>query len=103
MKLNTYELKKENGDWLGIVILSDDGSYFSLTDWGNFSFHWSIKGEIEFEDFIIRINPDYFAEKMYIGINYLADGIKIEEKCNRYANKILPVLQKVIIDQRTKK
>lgn len=96
MKTKVYELKKDNGCWLGTIVLSDEGHYFSLTDWGSISFHWNVKGEKEFEDFILQLNTEYFAEKMYIGINYLANGEEVEDKCNRYATKILPVLQKEI-------
>ena len=100
MKLKVYELKTDRGGWLGTIVLSDDGKYFSLTDWGNINFHWDVKGEQEFEDFILKLNTDYFGEKMYIGVNYIARDDGAENRCRRYADKILPALQEEIKRQR---
>lgn len=100
MIFKTYELRTDKDNWLGTVVLSDEGHYFSMTDWGNLNFHWNVKGIDKYEEFILRLNTDYFAEKMYIGINYIAREPDAEERCNRYANKILPALQKAILEEK---
>jgi len=92
----TYRLENDNGAWLGNVTLTENGSYMSITDYGNFSFHWGSYGPGDFRDFICSLNVDYFGGKMYNSIAYIAYGKKYQESAMRYAEVILPALQKVL-------
>lgn len=94
-----YNLRTENGSWLGQVVLTSDGAFMALTDWGNFNFAWRSHGEEDFRKFIIRVEVDYFASKMYQGMQYIAHGKKIQEACDRFAKNILPTLKKVLKEE----
>lgn len=91
-----YTLRKANGSWLGQIVLTSDGMYSSVTDWGNFSYAWRSTGEKDFRNFFINMDEDYFAGKMYSGITYIANGKKIRQACDTYAQEIFPALQKAI-------
>ena len=91
----SYTLTKENGDWLGQVVLTSDGMYASVTDYGNMSFAWRHYGD-DFRKFLIGLDVDYFAGKMYQGMAYMVYGKKYEQACKRYAQQILPALQAVL-------
>jgi hypothetical protein len=93
---NSYTIRTENGGWLGQIVLTSDGSYMSITDYGNFSFAWRHHGENDFRKFLCDLSIDYFATKMYCGMSYVAHGKKIEQACSRYAEMILPPLQKLL-------
>jgi hypothetical protein len=41
----SYTLRTESGQWLGQVVLTSDGMYASVTDWGNLSFAWRSIGD----------------------------------------------------------
>jgi len=91
----SYTLRKVNGQWLGQIVLTSDGMYASVTDWGNLSCLWrNFSGK--FEDFLLGLNIDYFASNMYQGISYISYGKKIDQACQRYAEEILPALQEVL-------
>lgn len=92
----SYTLKTESGQWLGQIVLTSDGMFASVTDYGNFSFAWRHHGEEDFRNFFLGMNGAYFANKMYQGISYIAFGKKIEKSCDRFAEKIFPALQKAI-------
>lgn len=93
--MKSYTLRDDRGNWLGQVVLTDDGMYASVTDYGNFSFAWRSYGD-DFPAFIRGLSIDYFATKMYTGMTYIAYGKKIEQACQRYAEKILPALQEAL-------
>lgn len=95
----SYTLKTDNGAWLGQIVLTSDGSFMSISDYGNFSYAWRHHGEDDFRQFLIELDKDYFAGKMYQGMSYVAYGKKIEAACNRFAEKILPTLQKVLKEE----
>jgi hypothetical protein len=92
----SYTLYTETGHWLGQVILTSDGMFASVTDYGNFSFSWRNYGSDEFKKFICQLNVDYFATKMATGMAYVVHGKKIDKACDLFAEKILPALQKVL-------
>ena len=94
----TYTLRTEEGYWLGYVILTSDGVFASVTDWGNFSYSWDQFGS-DFRAFICRLDVGYFTRKMYSSITYIASGKKIEAACGRFAARILPALQEVLRDE----
>jgi hypothetical protein len=89
----SYTLITENGGWLGQIVLTSDGMFSAVTDWGNFSYTWRAFGE-SFEDFILRLDQSYFGGKMVCGLSYIVRPTKaIESKCYAFAAKILPALQ----------
>jgi hypothetical protein len=95
----SYTVYTENGSWLGQIILTSDGTYTSVTDYGNFAFAWRHWGKEDFRQFICGLNVDYFATKMYCGMSYVVHGKKIEQACDRYAKHILPPLQKLLKEE----
>ena len=97
----SYTLYDENGVWLGQVVLTSDGMFGSVTDWGNLSYSWrSFSGT--FEEFILDLNADYLAAKLSTGLAYIAHSRKIDQSIQRYANKILPALQKALREEMNK-
>lgn len=93
----SYMLLTNNGDWLGQVVLTSDGAFMAITDWGNFNFTWrAYKSLPEFKQFLLRINTEYFARKMMEGMQYVAFGRKIEQAAVRFAEKVLPSLQDIL-------
>lgn len=95
----SYTLRTEHGDWLGQIVLTSDGMFSSVTDYGNLSFAWRAFGDGDFRKFMADIAVDYFATKMATGISYIAYSKKIDATCNRFAKAILPALQKVLKEE----
>jgi hypothetical protein len=98
IKLKTYTLRTENG-WLGQIIISSDGMFSAVTDYGNLSYAWrSIGNEEDFRAFLSRLSVDYFASKLQNGLSYITYTKKSQDSCNLFAEKILPALKKVLED-----
>lgn len=95
IKLKSYTLRTEQGDWLGQVVLTNDGLFASVTDYGNLSFAWRSFG-YDFRQFIIGLNVPYFGQKMYQGNTYILHSKKYEKACYTFAEKILPALQEAL-------
>lgn len=95
----SYTLKEENGGWLGQVVLTSDGAFMAITDYGNFSFAWRSTGEKDFREFILRLDTQYFAGKMAIGMGYVMYGPKIDKAAYTFAEKILPALKDVLREE----
>jgi hypothetical protein len=95
----SYTLYTESGAWLGQVVLTSDGMFSSVTDYGNLSYCWRSYGPREFKKFLCGLNVDYFGAKMYTGMAYILYGKKCEQACKRYAEKILPALQKLLREE----
>lgn len=95
----SYTLRDENGHWLAQIVLTSDGMFASVTDYGNLSYAWRSYGDKDFRKFICGINTDYFATKLYTGMAYILYGKKCEQACKRFAEKILPPLQKMIKEE----
>jgi hypothetical protein len=96
IKLKTFTLRTEEDGWLGQIIISSDGMFSSVTDYGNLSYAWRSYGKEDFREFLIRLNTDYFAGKLQNGLSYIAYTKKTMESCDRFSKKILPALQKVL-------
>ncbi len=94
----SYTLRDEKGRWLGQIVLTSDGMFSSVTDYGNFSFAWRSFGEERtikgFENFIRNLDVGYFASKMIQGVSYIAYGRRVQEQAEVFAEKILPELKK---------
>lgn len=99
MNAKSYTLREENGQWLGQIVLTDDGMFSGVTDWGNLSFAWRSFGN-DFRKFLLTISIDYFAGKMQTGLSYISPRTrKSEAACLRFAEHILPALQKVLKEE----
>lgn len=97
VKSKSYTLYDDHKNWLGQIVLTSDGMFASVTDWGNLSYAWRSYGhDNNFRKFLCSLNVDYFASKMYTGNAYILHTKKCEEACYRFAEKILPALQKVL-------
>jgi hypothetical protein len=96
VKAKSYTLRTENDNWLGQIVITTDGMFSGVTDYGNFGFAWRSTGEEDFRNFILRLNTDYFADKMYQGISYMAYCKKYQQSAKMFAEKILPALQEVL-------
>ena len=95
----SYTLRTESGQWLGQVVLTSDGMFASVTDYGNLSYCWRHTGSSDFREFICDLNTGYFGTKLYTGMSYIAFSKKIEKACDRFAVKILPPLQKILKEE----
>lgn len=91
-----YTLRTEDGSWLGQVVLTTNGSFMSITDYGNFAYNWNNTGYDDFREFILRISVDYFGQKMFNGMCYVSSTNKIYKSALFFAEKILPALQEVL-------
>lgn len=97
IKSKSYTLRNENG-WLGQIVLTSDGMFAAVTDYGNLSYAWRHFGE-DFREFILNLNVSYFGSKMQNGLSYIAHSRKTETACDRFAEHILPALQKVLREE----
>lgn len=91
-----YDLGRNEGQWLGEAVLTSDGIFSAVTDYGNFAYAWRAFGD-NFEDFILRLSPDYFASKLFTSFCYtMMPSKKAEKSIERSAAVILPALQAAI-------
>jgi hypothetical protein len=98
IKVRSYTLRSKDGRWLGQVVLTSDGMFASVTDYGNLSYAWRSFGD-DFREFLCGLNVDYFGSKLYTGMSYILYGKKCERACQRFAEEILPVLQSVLKEE----
>lgn len=96
IKSRSYTLFTENGDWLGQVVLTEDGMFASVTNYGSLSYIWRSTNHNDFRRFIFSLGIDYFANKMASGLSYIAYSRKVDKACERYAEMILPALRQVL-------
>lgn len=96
IKTKSYDLRTPEGSWLGQIILSTDGMFASVTDWGNLSFAWRRTGHEDFRHFLLSLSVDYFGKKMYQGNTYIISTKKCEEACMRFSENILPALKEAL-------
>lgn len=95
-------LRTESGQWLGQIVLTSDGMFASVTDYGNLSVAWrSFTGN--FEDWIVDINVSYFGQCLYSGLAYIIYNRKAEQACYRFAEIILPALQDFLRKEKEEK
>ena len=92
IKARSYTLYGKREQWLGQVVLTNDGMFASVTDWGNLSYAWRSYGE-DFREFILSLNTDYFGTKLFTGMSYILHSRKCEAACDRFSKEILPALQ----------
>ena len=90
-------LYDKNGNWLGQVVITSDGFFAAVTEYGNFSYSWPSTGRKDFREFLLGLDPDYFGGKMFQGISYIVHSMKIREACVRFGKMILPALKDALI------
>jgi hypothetical protein len=95
----SYTLYSDKGSWLGQIVLTSDGMFASVTDYGNLSYAWRSYGPSSFKQFICNLEVGYFGTKMYTGMAYILYGKKCEKACDLFAEKILPPLQKLLREE----
>ncbi|WP_025124401.1 hypothetical protein [Myroides odoratimimus] len=98
IKSKSYTLRDKQGGWLGQIVLTSDGMFASVTDYGNLSFAWRHTGTDDFRTFLCKLDIQYFGNKMYQGNTYILYSKTCEKACHRFAEKILPVLQEVLTE-----
>lgn len=93
----SYTLNTERGNWLGQIVITSDGAFMAITDYGNFNFAWRAYGNEDFRGFICQLDVHYFAGKIASGLYYVT-GVsrKIDKAAQMFAEKILPPLQEVL-------
>ncbi len=99
IKARNYHLRKESGSWLGQVVLTTDGAFMSITDYGNFCFAWRSTGVEDFRKFIVTLDEQYFTNKMVQGIGFIAYGKNAHASAEMFAKKILPALKVAIMEE----
>jgi len=99
VRSKSYTLRDSDGNWLAQVVLTEDGMFASVTDYGNLSYAWRSFGPDDFRQFMCGINTGYFGTKLFTGMAYIAHTRKIEQACNRFAVKILPALQDALKEE----
>lgn len=94
----SYTLRTDGGHWLAQIVLTSDGMFAGVTDYGNLSYAWRAYGD-DFKKFMCEISPSYFATKLATGMAYIAYSKKIDKACERFANEVLPALQKILKEE----
>jgi len=97
--IDSYTLEKENGGWLAQVVLTSDGMFAAVSDWGNFAFAWRSVGDCTFKEFIIGMGVDYFESKMISSVSYMAMNKRVDSFCRNFSRRVLPVLQKALKEE----
>jgi len=67
VKARCYTLRKETGGWLAQVVITSDGMFSAVSDYGNFCYAWRSTGEEDFRNFLLNINTSYFGGKCIPG------------------------------------
>lgn len=94
IKSKSFTLYADNGSWLAQIVITDDGMFASVTDYGNLSNAWRHYGKGGFRKFLCSLNEDYFATKLFTGMSYILHSKKCEDACKRYSNKYYLLFKK---------
>jgi len=62
-QLRRYSLRTERDKWLAEVVISDDGYFSTVSDYGNYAFYWSHAGDCS-RTFLAKIGEDYMLSKL---------------------------------------
>jgi hypothetical protein len=89
-------LRGDNDEWLAQVVLTSDGMFSAVSEYGNFSFSWRSIGSRTFEEFIIGLGQDYFSGKMINSLSYILLHKKIDKAAEVFTRKILLPLQEYL-------
>lgn len=95
----SYTLRYDNGAWLAQIVITNDGMFAAVSDWGNFSFAWRAYGTGSFKNFLKDLGTDYFASKMMFGMSYVSTGKRVERAYTKFAEEVFTVFQKVLKEE----
>lgn len=59
-----YNVPGAYRDCGGTFILTEDGFFACVTDWGNYAHHWRNIGDCHFKDFLRKLDATYLASKL---------------------------------------
>lgn len=68
-QLRRYNVRHENGSWLADIVISDDGYFSTVSDYGNYAYAWT-HAEMEFRAFLAKLDADYLIGKIKPGHVY---------------------------------
>lgn len=81
IKSKSYTIHGDKGQWLGQIVITSDGMFASVTDYGNLSYAWRSYGDKDFRKFLADVGMDYFGTKMCGSMAYITYGPKIDKAC----------------------
>jgi len=61
--LRRYTVRNPAGEWIGIFVISDDGYFSTVSDFGSYAHYWSNAGPC-FRTALARLTPDYLLGKL---------------------------------------
>jgi len=94
--ITLHTVRNGNQYWLGQITYTEDGMLAGVTEFGNFAHAWRSFGD-DFEDFLLKIGPDYLAGKLFSDLLYFGMArTKAKTVSDRLAEIILPELKKAI-------
>lgn len=100
MKTKAYKILKD-GYWLADVVISEEGHFFCISDWGNWNFHWGHSGSGDFRKFLAGLGESYFVGKMQQGMAYVSHTIATQAAAKRFAANVLPAIKDVLNADKT--
>lgn len=76
--IRTFTIHDNRGHWVGDFVLVHDedareGSYYSITDYGNYSYRWGSVPKSGFLKFLAGIDVGYMIEKLGMGHDELVE------------------------------
>jgi hypothetical protein len=78
-QLRRYSLRTERGRWLAEVVISDDGYFSTVSDYGNYVYFWGSAG-VCFRSFLAQLDASYLLGKLSPKMEYDAPGTLKEIK-----------------------
>jgi hypothetical protein len=72
------------GQWLGRVVIMDDGYFSAVSEYGNYAFWWGAAGDC-FRRFLCQIDPDYLCNKLG---SREYDGAETEKAIKRHIREL---------------
>lgn len=70
--MRRYDLRAD-GRWLALVVITDDGYFSTVSDYGSYAYWWSSAGD-DFRRFLIGRDDDYVVGKLAPGYEYHGDA-----------------------------
>ena len=83
-----YDLFNTNEDWLGTVILTKDGLFSAVTDWGNFA-NSLLSDNDNLRESILEMDENDFSE-------LVETDMELMDKSDCFSRNILPALKEAI-------
>lgn len=70
--LRRYNVRNAKGRWLADIVISDDGFFATVSDYGNYAYAWTHAGDC-FRSFLFNTEADYLVSKLKPGYVYAGD------------------------------